>query len=437
MKAKFLKLIKFTISLILVLVFVVLLKSTGPGLWNYFVTYPKLEKEIKAFRLKYKKPKQYIDLQSHKGVIHSHSYWSHDSRGLLPEILAAAKKAELEFIFLSDHPHGKLDVYPRGFHGNFDGVIIESGTEYSSGYMVNPFDSVVLDWNKGETQIIHDIVANGGLATYVHSEKPHPWGNPDYQAMEIYNIHTDVLDENGIGPLLINNAINGGKYMSWCYREFYDDQTKIHSLWDSLNQKRRIVGVGAVDAHNNHNFRARYLENGLVEWVGPNADTISIAEENWLDKILLGEPDEYGWSFRWDLDSYFDSFNHVSNQVFCDTFSNVNIKDHIVKGHLFVSFESLAKAKGFQYFALNENDSITAILGDSVSIENAPILRASSPYPVKFQLFKNGVIIDEKENAYDYGFATSSQPGNYRITASIYFDNKWTTWVLTNSIYVH
>ena len=60
MKAKIIKLLKYTFFLILVLVFVVLLKSTGPGLWNYFVTYPKLEKEITEFRLKYKKPKQYI-----------------------------------------------------------------------------------------------------------------------------------------------------------------------------------------------------------------------------------------------------------------------------------------------------------------------------------------------------------------------------------------
>ncbi|MEQ6119455.1 hypothetical protein [Reichenbachiella sp. MALMAid0571] len=437
MKIKILNLIKYILFSLLTLLLIIILKFVSPGIWNYFVTYPKLEKEITDFRLKYKKTTQYIPLQSHKGVLHSHSYWSHDSRGLLPEILAAAKKAELEFIFLSDHPHGKLDVYPRGFHGKFDGVIIESGTEYSSGFMINPFDSTVLDWKNGETKIIHDVVTNGGLATYVHSEKPHPWDNPDYHAMEIYNIHTDVLDENGISSLLINNAINGGKYMNWCYREFYDDQTKIHSLWDSLNQNRRIVGVGAVDAHNNHNFRARYLENGLVEWVGPNADTISIKEENWMDKLLLGKPDEYGWAFRWDLDSYFDSFNHVSNQVFCDTFSNVNIKDNIIKGHLFVSFESLAKAQGFQYFSTDENNSVTAILGDSVLVQNAPKLKAFSPYPVKFQLFKNGLIVDEKENVYDYEFPTNNQPGNYRITASIYFDDKWTTWVLTNPIYIY
>lgn len=431
------KIFKYVLLFVIAALIVLAIKYLAVPVWRHLVTYPNLDKEIRDFRLKYKKPTQYIPLQSYKGVMHAHSYWSHDSRGLLPEILAAAKKAELEFIFLSDHPHGKLDAHPRGFHGNFDGVIIESGTEYSSGFMVNPFDSLVLDWSLGEKQIIHHVVAKGGLATYVHSEEPHPWDNPDYHAMEIYNIHTDVLDENGISSLLINNAINGAQYMDWCYREFYDDQTDILSLWDSLNTGRRIIGVGAVDAHNNHNLRARYLENGLVEWVGPNADTISIKKENWLDKLLLGEPDEHGWAFRWDLDSYFDSFNHVSNQVFCDTFSHVAIKDHIINGHLFVSFESLANARGFQFFARDRNNSVTAILGDSVSVENAPILQAISPYPVKFQLFKNGKIIDEKENAYDYEFNTDNQPGNYRITASIYFDDKWTTWVLTNAIYLH
>lgn len=429
--------VKYTFLILLSIILVLFLIHVGPSIWKNWVSYPQLEKERAALWTSYKKPQQFISLQEHKGVMHSHTYWSHDSRGTLKEILSAAKKAKLEFIFYADHAHGKLDTFPRSYHGVFDGVIMEAGTESSTGLMVNPFDTLTLDWNTNEDQLIHDVVSNGGLVTYVHTEKPHSWLNPDYQAMEIYNIHTDLLDEESILPFVINAVINGNKYRHWGFRELYDEQTEILANWDSLNLGRRIVGIGAVDAHNNNNFRARYVEDGLVEWVGPNAKSISIEKPGWREKLLLGEPDEFGWAFKWELDPYYSSFNFVNNHVFCDTFSNVNIKENIIKGHVFVSFESLAEAKGFQYFAADENDKLTAILGDSVMLEKVLHLRAVSPFPVKFQLLKNGKIMDEKEDVYDYKYMINNTPGNYRIVASIKLEKQWLSWVFTNPIYVY
>ena len=186
---RFFKLLLVLTSVLVLLTVVIII---GPALWNKWITYPKLEKARSELRGKYKAPPQYISLQSHKGVIHSHTYWSHDSRGVLPEILDAAKQAKLKFIFNSDHKRHQKDSFPRSYHGVFDGIIMESGTEHSSGLMVSPFDSTIIDWNKDEAQIIKEVVENGGFTMYVHSEDDHDWGNPDYQAMEIYNIHTDL-----------------------------------------------------------------------------------------------------------------------------------------------------------------------------------------------------------------------------------------------------
>ncbi|MCK5467113.1 MAG: hypothetical protein KAI99_01345 [Cyclobacteriaceae bacterium] len=429
----------FIYTLLTLLAFIVILFviHVGPSIWKNWVTYPKLEKERATLWSTYKKPQQYISLQEHKGVMHSHTFWSHDSRGTLPEILSAAKKAKLEFIFLADHKRNMLDDFPRGYHGVFDGIIMESGTESSTGLMVSPFDSVTLDWKKDEDQLINEVVGNGGLVTYVHTEDPHRWSNPDFQAMEIYNIHTDLLDEDGILPFVINNTVNGDKYRHWGYWELYDDQTEILANWDSLNLVRRIVGIGAVDAHNNQSFRARYQEDGLVQWIGPNADTIAVNKPGWKEKLLLGKPDEFGWSFKWEMDPYFNSFNFVNNHVFCDTFSSVNIKDNIIKGHVFLSFESLAEASGFQYFTTDNTNNITAILGDSVALEDVTYLKAVSPYPVKYQLFKNGELMDTKEDVYEYEFAINKSPGNYRIEARLKLNNHWYPWIFTNPIYVY
>ena len=91
----------------------------------------------------------------------------------------------------------ELDTFPRGIHGVFEGVVIESGTESpGSSMMVTPMRSTVIDWTQDRNQIIHDVVSNDGMVFYLHSEdKKHDWANPDYQGMEIYNIHTDLIDE--------------------------------------------------------------------------------------------------------------------------------------------------------------------------------------------------------------------------------------------------
>ncbi len=433
---KTIKILLYSLGGIFSLFVLIILFKISPALWNRWVTYPALEESRASLWKKYKEPPQVIPLDLFRGVVHSHTFWSHDSRGLLPEILDGAKKAELQFIFNSDHKRHQLDSFPRGYQGIYDGIIIESGTEHSSGLMISPFDTTIVDWNRPEPEVIHEIVENDGLAIYVHSEDEHDWENPDYQAMEIYNIHTDMKDEDGLLPILLNSIFNGKKYTHWGFRELYDEQNEILANWDQLNQKRRIVGVAGVDAHNNQSFRARFLEEGKIEWVGPNADTLVIREPNWFDKLLMREPDKYGWAFKWEMDPYFNSYNHANNYVYCDTFTNVNIRDHIKLGHVYVSFESLAKGEGFQYFAVNQADSITAILGDSVKLEAVNKLKVISPLPVKFQLFQDGEIIDESEEDYVYDQVIQSQ-GNYRMVARIKLQDDWIPWIYTNPIYIY
>ncbi|WP_339926130.1 hypothetical protein [uncultured Cyclobacterium sp.] len=435
-EAKILKWFKYLFLGSMVLILLLVLVKISPALWNRWVTYPQLEKARNELWEKYRKPPQVISMPLYQGAVHSHTFWSHDSRGLLPEIMDGAKKAELQFIFNSDHKRNQLDTFPRGYQGIYEGIIIESGTEHNSGLMVSPFDSTVIDWDRPESEIIREIVESDGLAIYVHSEDEHDWGNQDYQAMEIYNIHTDMKDEKGIFPILLNRLLNPKKYTHWMFRDLYDEQTEILTNWDRLNQNRKIVGVAGVDAHNNQSFRARHLEDEKIEWVGPNADTLVIREANWFDKLLMGEADKYGWAFKWELDPYFNSYNHANNYVYCDTFTNVNIRDHIKLGHLFVSFESLAKGDGFQYFAVNDADSLTAILGDSVNLAAANKLKVLSPFPVKFQLYQNGELIEETEENYEYEYLIRDK-GNYRIVARIDLRKEWTPWIYTNPIYVY
>ncbi len=388
------RIIGWTIAGTFSLLIITFLVIIGPAWWNKWVTYPQLERERAALWAKYQPTELLIEQTDYQGVLHAHSYWSHDSRGVIEEIVPAAQRAKLDFIFLSDHIRNELDSFPRGYQGNYEGVMIEAGTE-SRNIMVTPMQNGVLDWNQDESQLIRDVVESGGLVAYVHSEEPHHWADPSYQAMEIYNIHTDLLDEASIFPFMINMAVNMNNHRHWAYRELYDEQSAILALWDSLNQTRQIMGFAAVDAHNNQSFRARYTDDGLVEWVGPNAKTLEVTEPGWREKLLLGEPDIARWAFKWEIDTYFHSFNYVNTHVFSDTLSRSAIKDNIVAGHAYISFESLAEARGFQFVAQNDRGQVNAIMGDSVAVDSVTTLRAVSPLPVRFELFKSGTMIDQ------------------------------------------
>ena len=178
-------LLKVIASLLGLLVLAVFIYA-APWLWRRISVYPKLEKEKIEIQAQYRKPENYISKSDYNGILHMHSYWSHDSRGMMEEILPAAKQAKLEFLFFSDHPHAKLDTFPRSYSGVFDGVIFEPGTETSQGgIMVCPMDTVILDWNKPQREILKQVVDMGGLTLYLHTEKEHDWDCPDYQMMEI------------------------------------------------------------------------------------------------------------------------------------------------------------------------------------------------------------------------------------------------------------
>ncbi len=439
-KTKKIKRIVFKLLLgLMILLFLGFVIITAPYWWRAWVTYPQLEKARLQIATRYQEPANISGTNSYQGVLHAHSYWSHDSRGQLNEILPAAKQAELDFIFFSDHPHGKLDTFPRSYHGIYDGILMESGTEYSSGLMITPLQAGILDWSVGEEALSQQVKEAGGFVGYVHSEDEHNWDSEHYQAMEIYNIHTDLLDEEKsfLSQLILNSIINGKKYRHWAYRELFDEQTAILQHWDELNQKRKIVGFAAVDAHNNQSFRARYLPSGQVEWVGPNAKTMKIVDPGWKEKLLLGEPDAAGWAFKFEVDTYFHSFNFVNTHVFSDSLSSRNIIDHILKGHAFISFESLAAASGFQFVAQDTTQNTIGIMGDSIAINQIAQLKAISPYPVAFQLLRDGKSIEKTEAAYDFTFKPNGQAGNYRLVASLLLNDQWTPWVYTNPIYLY
>lgn len=408
----------------------------APGIWHHWVTYPGYENEVKALAKLRKEPTAQINLKTYRGVMHVHSYLSHDSQGTLDDLVSAAKKDGINFIFLTDHPHGDFDTLPKGYRGLHDGVLIEPGTE-KQGFCTWPLRPAIIHWNTNRDSIAKEIVSNGGIVFYAHTEEPHNWTNPDYQGMEIYNFHTDTKDQSPV-PILLDVLVNGNKYRHWVLRQFFDPQTAILAHWDSLNNTRKIVGFSAIDAHENQNLRARYLPDGRIQWVGNNAHNIDTMEVKFWNQWLFSTPDKSGWVFKFLIDTYETGFNYVTNYVMADSLTTSSLSKSMKQGHLFIAFKSLGDAKGFQFYGTNSKDSITCILGDSIKILQLKTLKAVSPLPGIFKLIHNGKIINSSsEKSYEFSYSGPIKQGTYRIEVELNLQGKQIPWVYTNPIKVY
>ena len=430
------RLFKYLLLIVVAFLLSALILAFVPPLWRHWISYPRLEKQLAEFQKMRVQPDELTALNLFRGVMHAHSFWSHDSEGTLHDLIPAAKINGIDFIFLTDHPHGNLDTFPRGYRGFYDGVLIEPGSE-KQGFAAWPLDSVVIDWKENKDSIAKNIVSNGGLLFYAHTEEAHNWANPHYQGMEIYNIHTDTKDERLL-PHLLNFLVNGKKYRHWAMRELFDEQTAILALWDSLNTVRKIVGFSAVDTHENQNIRARKMADDRIELLGPNANPIDTFRLNFWNRWLFNEPDENGWVMKWMIDTYASGFNYITNYVFADSLSVQSLSEHMKKGHLYTAFKSLADAKGFLFYAMNGQDSIHAILGDSIPAVQVKSLNAVSPFPGQFRLIHNGKTIDiSTSDNYRYSWQKTPEKGAYRIEIHIRLKNNHIPWLYSNPIYIY
>jgi hypothetical protein len=161
-------------------------------------------------------------------------------------------------------------------------------------------------------------------------------------------------------------------------------------------------------------------------------------EVKFWNKWLFSSPDKSGWVFKFMVDTYMDGFNYITNYVLADTLSVPSLAENLKKGHLYTAFKSLGDAKGFLYYSKNKTDSINAILGDSIKLNQVTTLNAVSPLPGQFRLIHDGktVNISDSEN-YRYTWSEPIEKGAYRIEIHIKLNGKLIPWLYSNPIYIY
>lgn len=436
---KLLKIVRWCTGAILLLIFVsafALAILFRDSLGRRFIEFPNQAEAWQNLQAQRIEPTLVTEWTEFRGCLHSHSLLSHDSEVPFEEVLAAAKEADIDFLFMSDHCAMGMGDFSRGWKGDHDGVLFVRGFEMSGGYM--PWglpDDTIVDCNAEPLPLAEEIVSRGGVLFYAHSEEERPWDSPYYTGMEIYNIHTDFKDES-YGGMLPDLVLSLGKYPDQAMRLLFDPQEDILAHWDTLNQTRRVVGISANDAHQNNGIRATYTDRDTLLVRTTGTDIIGDYPLNGIKKLglrlLFGRLEPGRQLFRFDLDRYQRSLRFVNTHLLAKELTESSLVDALKSGRAFIAFDMIADARGFVFLA--KTDGAQSVMGESMPYSDGTIFHAESPLPVKFRLVRNGEKIAEQEGRrFEYAI---SEEGVYRMEAYVDILGDWTPWVYTNPIYI-
>ena len=185
-----------------------------------------------------------------RGAIHIHTKRS-DGSGTPEQVAAAAARAGLQFIVLTDHGDGIRTPLRPAYHS---GVLVVDCVEVSG----DDGHVVVLGLPKtpyplgGEVRdIVDDAARMGAMSVAAHPGSPKPnlrwteWTSP-FSGLEWLNGDSESRDEGwSIARTLLTYPFSAAPSLA----KMLDRPEEILRRWDALTARRRVVGLAGTDAH--------------------------------------------------------------------------------------------------------------------------------------------------------------------------------------------
>jgi len=335
-------------------------------------------------------------------VIHVHSIYS-DGTGSVDEIARAAARNAVDVVLLTDHD--TLAARRRGEEGWHGSVLVLVGHEVSprgrDHFLAFGVDKEI-SRRLPSAEICAAAREQGGFGFAAHpwsagaqlTKRPGamPWTDIDcdgLEGIEVWSFVTDTVES-------LRSFREAFRFIARPEQVIDHAPPRNVADWDRLGARRRVVGIGGLDAH----------QIGI--------------------RVLGRVPIR--------LMSYARSFRHLRTHVLCDeppSGSFEHDRDQVYaalrSGRCYMAVDSLAPARGFTFEAGG------ASMGSELPAEPVT-LEAKAPRPASLRLVKDGIPIASTEAA------TLSheveEPGVYRIEARLHAHGRERTWILSNPIYL-
>ena len=335
------------------------------------------------------------------GVLHVHSVHS-DGVGDVDEIVAAARRARLDFVIITDH--NDFDLKPQERYS--DGVLVIVGTEIStrSGHVLGlGVPEPTFRFTDDAAEVFEDVDHLGGLAMVAHPMSPESdfqwrgWDLPGGWGIELLN--GDSQWRAAPWPAVMGSAFNYPLDSSYALLNVLTLPDEARQQWDRLLITRNVPMVVGSDAHGGVRLGTR------VTLPVPSYEALFRMAQN---HVLLDEP--------------------LSGDAARDAAAIVS---SLRRGRGYVALDALAPGSGFFFNA--ESGSQRWDMGDTVSLSSSPVLRAGGQVPdgSTVTLRRNGDVISRNEEALSWHVMA---PGVYRVEVNA---PGWDVpWIVSNPIYV-
>ena len=363
-------------------------------------------------------PDGYYD---YSGVLNIHSTKSIGS-GSYQEIVLAAQKTGLDFIFINDLNDTDVD---KSHEKYYDHLLVFIDAEFS--YL----DSRVLFYSKddyknftsigqGQARIADRLSekrkgnTRDGLMVLAHPfKKGHEWqgalpnGFDGIEVLNLKSVWQSVWNENKFSFLwsMLIYPFNP----ELALLRMFPFPEKEFALWDQLNKKQKTLGFAGADAE----AKLKYPKNLEV----PSYETMfNIVRTH----VLLSS--ELTGDFKGDANK---------------------IKNALRDGHFYFSLDKMANPVGFNALVSGANGQ-NSMMGEQVSWSDSLNLEISFTqkplYPIDVMIFKDGEKI-LSSNSLNTSYALLDK-GVYRVVVRIIptfplpDGKKWVPWIITNPFYV-
>jgi len=333
------------------------------------------------------------------GSLHLHSCYS-DGSGTVREITAAAARAGIDFLVLTEHD----TLAPREdrWQGWRDGVLVVVGVEItcrgrSHVVAFGPADVKGLRW-KPLRRVLFDLQNQGAAAFVAHAHPAHimgislkagelvDWEVPGFTGVELWSFMHDICD--GLTPWRAPSFI-------YTWRRFIrgpHPDTVAH--WDRITRQRRFPAYGSLD---NHAIVVPVIGTQILTYeVGFGTLRTHVFTEE-----LAGRPE--------DAD---------------------RVVEAVCQGRSFLALDLVADARGFRFEADAPGETLQ--MGDERPWRGPTTLRVHSPVAADITILRDGAAVAKSAAAAsDLEFRADS-PGVYRVEARLGGRH----WVYTNPVYL-
>ncbi|MBK8780228.1 MAG: PHP domain-containing protein [Anaerolineales bacterium] len=345
--------------------------------------------------------------------LHMHTRYS-DGSGLHKDIAAAAFKAGVDVVIVTDH-----NILVNGFEGYYKEknkkILMLIGEEVhdqardpqKNHLLVFGANREMATFAENPQHLINQVRDSGGLAFLAHPDDPEAkafketdiswedWSVQNYSGIELWNALSEL-------KTVVPTILHGAFYAF--FPAFVANQPIPNTLakWDELlSYGRPVVAIGGSDAH------------ALLLNLGPIYRVIFPYEFHFRTvntHTLLSEP--------------------LSGDVNTD---RTLIYKAMAAGHCFVGYDMPAPTKGFRFTAQGRDASAT--MGDEIPAKGGVTLQVKLPSSAEILLLKDGQVIQTWKNQ-TTGTHITTEPGVYRIETYRSYLGKRRGWIYSNPIYV-